>query len=292
MLKFFRDQKDSWLVKSILILTALSFISLFGADRLSEKIPDEGKAIVSVAGKKITVAEYIYELEQKARSISKMTQQPFTMKNIVESGMLMPQLNQMVSRLIMEATADNLRLTVNESYVRDIVKNMPMFAGVDGNFSLTAYKKYLSDMGLSEKRFISDSFLDLKTQQLFAAAGTLSIAPKKTAEADYGLQNEKRSVDVFTITPSKLKIDAKPSEKEKEELYKEMSENLVAPEYRSFTVMYLTLDDVSKKINLTEAELEEAFNENKEAYSPIYFKSSMKCMEAYCCATVHGNTIG
>lgn len=267
MLKFFRDQKDSWLIKSILILTGLSFVSLFGAGSLSEKIPDEGKAVVSVAGKKITVAEYVYEIEQKARSISKMTQQPFTIKNIVESGMLMPQLNQMVSRLIMEATADDLRLTVNENYVRDIVKNMPMFAGADGNFSLSAYKQYLSDMGLSEKRFIDDSFLDLRTQQLFKAAGTLSIAPKKTAETDYGLQNEKRSVDVFTITPSKLKITAKPSKEEKEELYKEMSENLVAPEYRSFTVMYLTLNDVSKKIDLTEDELKEAFNENKDAYT-------------------------
>ena len=57
MLKFFRDQKNSWLMKGILILTALSFISLFRWGNVAEQIPDEGKAIAVVAGKKITVAQ-------------------------------------------------------------------------------------------------------------------------------------------------------------------------------------------------------------------------------------------
>lgn len=289
MLKFFRDQKNSWLMKSILILTALSFISLFRSGRIVEQIPDESKAIASVAGKKITVAQYINEIEQKVRSIGKMTKKPFTLKDAVESGMLLPQLNQMISRVVMEAASDDLKLTVADETVRDIVKNMPMFAGSDGSFSLSAYKQYLGDMGLSEKRFIDDTFLDLRTQQLTSAANALTIVPKETAETDYGLQNEKRAADVFTITPSKLKISGKPSADEKEALYKEMAEDLTAPEYRSFTVMSLTLEDVSKKISLSEEELREAFNENKDSYTieeirdvdQMLFDSREEADEAY-----------
>ena len=54
-----------------------------------------------------------------------------------------------------------------------------------------------------------------------------------------------------------------PSAEEKEKLYKEMTEELTAPEYRTFTVMSLTLEDVSKKIDVSEDELLEYFNENK-----------------------------
>ncbi|MBR1778625.1 MAG: SurA N-terminal domain-containing protein [Alphaproteobacteria bacterium] len=266
MLKFFRDQKNSWLMKGILILTALSFVSLFRLSGL-EQIPDEGKAIATVAGKKITVAQYVNEINQKIKSISKMTQRPFTVKDAVEAGMLLPQLNQMISRAVMESAVDHLKLIVPDESVREIVKNMPMFSDADGSFSLTAYRKYLSDMGLSEKRFIDDTFLDMRTQQLISAAGTLAVVPKETAETEYSLQNEKRIADVFTITPSKLKIAGKPTAEEKDLLYKDMAEELTAPEYRSFTVMYLKLEDVSKKISISEEELLEAFNENKDSYT-------------------------
>ncbi|MBO4520929.1 MAG: SurA N-terminal domain-containing protein [Alphaproteobacteria bacterium] len=267
MLKFFRDQKNSWLMKGILILTALSFISLFRWGNIAEQIPDESKAIAVVDGKKITVAQFINEFYQKVKSVGKITQAPFTVKDAIESGMLLPELNQIVSRAVMEAAVNNLKLTVPDNDVRDAVKNMLIFGDVDGSFSMAAYKKYLSDMGLSEKRFIDDIFLDMRTQQLTTAAGTLSAVPQSMAETAYNVQNEKRSADVFTITPAKLKITGKPTAQEKEALYKELAEQLTAPEYRSFTVMFLTLDEVSKKINLSEQELLEVFNENKDSYT-------------------------
>ena len=64
MLKFFRDQKNSWLMKGILTLTALSFVSLFGTGRFLEKIPDEGKAVATIAGQKITVAQFVEEVNR------------------------------------------------------------------------------------------------------------------------------------------------------------------------------------------------------------------------------------
>lgn len=288
MLKFFRDQKNSWMMKAILILTALSFISLFRLGGL-EQIPDEGKAIATVAGKKITVAQYVNEIHQKIKSIGKMTQRPFSLKDAVENGMLLPLLNQMISRVVMEETVNELKLTVPDAAVRDIVKSMPMFSDVDGSFNMSVYKKYLSDMGMSEKRFIDDTFLDMRTQQMMNAAGTLGIISQKTAETEYNLQNEKRAADVFTITPARLKISGAPTEKEKEELYKDMAEDLMSPEYRSFTVMYLTLDEVSKKINLSEEELLEAYNENKNSYTieeirdvdQMLFSSETEANEAY-----------
>ena len=66
MLKFFRDQKNSWLMKGILILTALSFVSLFGTGRFLEKIPDESKPVAVVAGRKITVADFVGEVNRRS----------------------------------------------------------------------------------------------------------------------------------------------------------------------------------------------------------------------------------
>lgn len=289
MLKFFRDQKNSWLMKGILILTALSFVSLFGSGRFLERIPDEGKAIAKVHGEKITVAEFVNEVNHKARSLSNITQKPFTIQDIVQSGMLISLFNQMVSRSVMQATVDDLNLAVSDQAVRDEIKDMPVFTDYDGSFSMAAYKQYLSDMGISEKRFIDDAFLDMRAQQLTNAAKTVTIVPQKTAETLYSLQNEKRTADVFTITPADIRIKGNPNKEDQERLYKELSDDLIAPEYRTFTVMYLTLEDVAKKIKISEEELLEVYNENKDSYAieeirdvdQMLFTSKEEADEAY-----------
>lgn len=289
MLKFFRDQKNSWLMKGILILTALSFVSLFGSGRFLEKIPDEGKAVAKVAGKKITVAQFVDEVNHNMRSLSKMMQKPFTVQDAVQSGMLISLFNQMVSRSVMQAAADDLNLTVSDKAVREAIGQMPMFTDYDGSFSMAAYKQYLSDMGLSEKRFVDDAFLDMRAQQLTNAAQAATITPAGIAEMVYRLQNEKRTADVFTVTPADLKIKGVPDKADQERLYKELSDELIAPEYRTFTVMFLTLEDVSKKIKISEEELQEVFNENKDSYAieeirdvdQMLFATKQEADEAY-----------
>ena len=289
MLKFFRDQKNSWLMKGILILTALSFVSLFGSGRFLEKIPDEGKAIAKIHGEKITVAEFVNEVNHKVRSLSNITQKPFTIQDFVQSGMLISLFNQMISRSVMQAAVDDLNITVSDQAVRDEIKDMPVFTDYDGSFSMAAYKQYLSDMGISEKRFIDDAFLDMRAQQLTNAAKTVTIVPQKTAETLYSLQNEKRTADVFTITPADIRIKGNPNKEDQERLYKELSDDLIAPEYRTFTVMYLTLEDVAKKIKISEEELLEVYNENKDSYAieeirdvdQMLFTSKEEADEAY-----------
>lgn len=174
-------------------------------------------------------------------------QKPFTVRDAVQSGMLISLFNQMVSRSVMQAAADELNLTVSDETVRKAIGQMPMFTDYDGSFSMAAYKQYLSDMGLSERRFIDDAFLDMRARQLTDAAETATIIPAGIVEMFYRLQNEKRTADVFTVKPADLKIKGAPGKADQERLYKELSDELVAPEYRTFTVMTLTLEDVSKK---------------------------------------------
>ncbi len=267
MLKFFRDQKNSWLMKGILTLTALSFVSLFGTGRFLEKIPDEGKAVAIIAGQKITVAQFVEEVNRQVRAFSKMTQKPFTVKDAVQSGMLPALFNQAVSRLTMRATVDSLNLTVSDDAVRAAIANMPAFTDYNGSFSLSAYKKYLSETGVTEKRFIDDAFLDMRAQQLEDAAKSATVAPSETAALFYRLQKEKRTADVFTVKPETLAVKGEPSKQDRDRIYKELADDLIAPEYRTFTVLNLTLKDVSDKIKISEEELLESYNENKDSYS-------------------------
>mgnify|MGYP002766517336 CR=1 FL=1 len=64
MLKFFRDQKDSWLVKGILILTALSFMSLFGVSGYINTA-NSNKPVIKVDDLEISQSEFNYLLQKE-----------------------------------------------------------------------------------------------------------------------------------------------------------------------------------------------------------------------------------
>lgn len=266
MLKFFRDQKDSWLVKGILILTALSFMSLFGIQGMSE-MRQRNKAVIKVGGKSITTQEFLNAFNQKLETLNRMTDNRYTINDAIDGGMLMMTLNELSSRKIMETAAERLHLTISDDAVRSVIRQMPAFMGFDGNFSREAYNEYLRNMAKTENQFVSEMFLDLKTAQLAGAARAATVVPKDIAETAYRLRNEKRNAEVFTVSTKDISVTAKPTQEELQKLYEEMSEDLIAPEYRSISVMYLTLDDVASKIQISDEELRELYNENKDDYT-------------------------
>ena len=71
MLKFFRDQKDSWFVKGILILTALSFMTLFGVS--SSGLSFDNKTVVSVGSTKVSTQELMDNFRRNVDALSRLT---------------------------------------------------------------------------------------------------------------------------------------------------------------------------------------------------------------------------
>lgn len=265
MLKFFRDQKDSWFVKGILILTALSFMTLFGVG--SSGLGLENETIVSVGDTKVSTQELTNKFRRNVDALSRMTGGAFTLKDAVERGMLISTLRETGSRATMKEAADSLGLAVPDDAVRESVMNEPMFSGLDGTFSRSAFNEFLKNTGQTEKDFIADTFLDMKYAQIASAVRASVAVPREFAENAYRLEAEERVADVFKIAPENIKIPQKPTRSELEKTYEEISEDLMAPEYRSFTVMSLSLDDVKKQIDIPDAELRALYEQDKSAYT-------------------------
>lgn len=265
MLKFFRDQKDSWFVKGILILTALSFMTLFGVG--ASGLSGDNETVVSVGNTKISTRELQDKFKRNVDSLSRMTGGAFTVKDAVERGMMTATLREAGSRATMKEAAESLDMAVPEEAVRESITSQPMFAGLDGTFSRSAFNEFLKNTAQSEKTFVDDTFLDMKYAQIARAVTAPVVVPKLLADNAFRLQAEERAVDVFKIAPEKLKIKEKPSKAELEKTYGEISENLIAPEYRTFTVMTLSLDDVKNQINVTDAQLRDMYEREKSAYT-------------------------
>ena len=157
MLKFFRSQKDSWFVKAILILTALSFMSFFGIQGMSE-MRMRNRAIISLKGRTITIQEYLNEYNQRVETLRRLMKGDFSAADAENSGLMVKTLNELGSKAVIERLVDQLHLIVTDDEVRQMVQTMPNFQGIDGKFNIGLFNEYLRTIGQSEKHFISEFF--------------------------------------------------------------------------------------------------------------------------------------
>lgn len=266
MLKFFRDKKDSWLVKGILILTALSFMSLFSIQGMSE-MRIRNRPVATLKGKSLTIQDFLNEYNRNVEMLRRLSNGEFSQAAANESGLPLRTLNELASRAVLERVVDTMHLTVSEDDVRETVRNMAAFSGYDGEFNMGVFNEYLQNTGKTENQFISEMFLQLKADQLLEAVKSSTVVPQDIAKTMYRLYGDKRVADVFTIDPAAIKIAKQPTADELQATYESMTDDLIAPEYRSVSVMALTVDDVAAKIKITDEELQEAFAENKAAYT-------------------------
>lgn len=288
-MKFFRDQKNSWLMKGILILTALSFVSLFRTRGFINEFPAQNKPVITIADRKITMHDFVKEFRNKAEAVRRTSRRPFSVQDAVEAGMLEPVLREMLSRAVMEETANELNLAVSDETVRETMRNMPAFMDYDGSFSYSAFKNHLSERAMTEQEYVDAMFIEMRAAQLLNAAQSATVVPDEIVEMTYRIQGEKRVADTFFISPKEMKVAGKPSQADMERLYKELSEELIAPEYRTITVMAITPEAVSKQIQISEEELQEIYNENRDSYTTeeirdvdqMLFTSQEEAEEAY-----------
>ncbi|MCQ2966731.1 MAG: SurA N-terminal domain-containing protein [Alphaproteobacteria bacterium] len=265
MLKFFRSQKDSWFVKAILILTALSFMSFFGIQGMSE-MRMRNRAIISLKGRTITIQEYLNEYNQRVETLRRLMKGDFSAADAENSGLMVKTLNELGSKAVIERLVDQLHLIVTDDEVRQMVQTMPNFQGIDGKFNIGLFNEYLRTIGQSEKRFISEFFTSMRLSQLRAGILASTIVPIDIAKMSYRLKNEKRNIDLYRVDPAQIVIKTKPTAEEAKKLYEDLADSLMAPEYRDLTVLKLTFDDVMNKIKYTDEELKAYFDENKAEF--------------------------
>lgn len=265
MLKFFRSQKDSWFVKGILILTALSFMSFFGIQGISE-MRMRNRAILTLNGRTITIQEYLNAYNQRVETLRRLMKGEFNISEAENSGLMLKTLNELGTKAVVERLVDQLHLIVTDEEVRQMVQNMPNFQGIDGKFSMAIFNEHLRNMGQSEKSFIAEFFTSMRLAQLRAGIFASTIVPTDIAKMSYRLKNEKRNIDLYRIDPSKIVIKTKPSAEEMKTLYEDLADSLMAPEYRDLTVLKLTFDDMMRKIKYSDEELKAYFDENKAEY--------------------------
>ena len=257
--------KDSWIIKILLTLTALSFVSLFG---ITSYIGSAGKnnPVIEVGDVAITKAEINAEYAHELQMAQNLFGDNLEVNEAMKAALLQNIIQKELINAVMQETAQDLGVSISDDYIRKIIFSQSEFLDADGNFNHEKFKRLLAISGWTENKYIQTLKQDIMKQHLVQNIVEGFYVPKFIVPYLEKIANQEKVFKYITIDTDKLPIDRKISQDELEQYYQDFSAQFTEPEKRDASFIVLSVDDISSQINPSEEEIQAYFNEHTDMF--------------------------
>ena len=261
MMSKIRKMQDTWVAKSIFILTALSFMSLFG---ISGYISSAGqnRTVIKVNDIEISQGEFSYLYDKELSNVKKMFNGNIEMTDSIRNTLLLGLVQREVANAVIATTADKYDIVIGNDLIRKIIYSQQDFMGADGKFDINRFKMMLSAMNWSEQDYINALRSDLQLQMLVQNPAARINVPDFMLPWLGKIENQKRIFSYIRISPEKQKLDREMSNEELQQYYADFGENFMTPEKRDASYITLSMQDISGAYTPSEAEIDAYYKEN------------------------------
>jgi peptidyl-prolyl cis-trans isomerase D len=219
-----------------------------------------GTSVASVGRGEIGEETFRREFQNRVNQMAQMTGGAFDSQQARTLGFDREILVRMVNRLALDESARNLGLTVPDETIAQDIRNDPTFRGAFGQFDPAYFKQILNSNGITERTYVEGIRADLTRGQLVDGISAGVAAPVGLADLVYKFQNEQRIADYILVAPEYAGDIGEPTEEDLFAYHAADQATFTAPEYRRFTYILLTLEDVAKAIIVSDDALREEFD--------------------------------
>ena len=149
MLRILREHATSWMLKAILILVAVTFVSWGGYSLIREKTPDYA---ARVNDQVIHLKDYYEAYQTTVRQYRDYLGPAFNEKMLAELKLKERLLDDFVNRALIVQEGKRLGLQVYDAELRDIIQGIPSFQ-VNGQFDSRQYERFLRSNRMTPEAF-------------------------------------------------------------------------------------------------------------------------------------------
>jgi peptidyl-prolyl cis-trans isomerase D len=263
MLTILRKHATSWMLKGLLLLVAVTFISWGGYSFFREKKRDYA---AMVNGTTIQVKDYQETLQGVLKRYRDAMGPAFTEKMIEELRIRENVLEELISRALILQEAERLGLSVSDGELRRAIEAVPSFQ-VEGQFDSRLYERFLrlNRMGAEDfERMQRDTLLYSKLVSLIRLNGG-KVSVEEALET-YLFENEKVNLQFVKISPDSFRTQVSANEVEAKDYYQSQQEEFRTP--TSLQVQYLAFrpSDIEPKIQISSEEMKRYYDQRKESF--------------------------
>lgn len=254
MLQDIRKSAQGTLAKGIIILITIPFV-LTGAETLLSS--GGAQKVAKVNGEEITQQQLEEEIFLTKRRLMGQLGDNLDPAMLDDKRLASPALESLISRTILEQTAQQAGMTVSEAEINRIIMQTPEFQEEDGRFSAARYNSVLMSAGftpaLYKKLFRNDV---LRGQFASGIAATDFVTPQELA-LQLGYIYQTRDIRYLTLDKAKVQSNIQVSEQELTDFYQQNPQYFTQAEQVFVDYIELSLADFTPEIS--EAELQDAY---------------------------------
>lgn len=261
MIEKIRSIQDSWFVKGILVLTALSFISLFG---ITGYLGSAGKnePVIKVGGTDVYQDKIYNSYQREVQMINRLTGNNVDDNETLRNSLLQGIVQKELSQAIIDETARDYNVVIGDDLIRQIIFSQADFVNADGAFNKEKFRRVLQISGMSEAGYVNLLKQDIIKQHLVQSPVENINIPKAVDGLLNKIATQRRTFKYITINPDAIRVERKISDDELEQYYQDFAVQFVEPETRDVSFIVISADNIAKSIVPSEAEIKDYYQEN------------------------------
>ena len=263
MLRILREHASSWMLKGILVLVAVTFISWGGYSFFREK---KVTYVAKVNGTTLEWREYNEAFQNAVKQYRDALGPSFSEKMIEELGLKEKIVDGLIDKILILQEAKRLGLSIPDEELREAIESVPAFQ-VNGQFDRRNYERFLR-----LNRMTPDEFEQSQRENLLIskAVSLIKTNEGKVSEEEvldiYLFENERIDLTFLKIAPDSFKSQVNVNDIEMKDYYEKHREEFRIPAFSQIQYLLFRTSDFESKIQVSPDEIKRYYDLRKDTF--------------------------
>lgn len=263
MLRILRKHASSWMLKGILILVAVTFISWGGYSFIRGKRDDYA---TKVNGTVIGWKEYNDAFQNTVKQYRDILGPSFSDKFIEDIKLKNRVLDELISKILILQEATRLGISVTDEELKYSIESIPGFQ-INGQFDPRTYERFLRINRISAEEFERIQRENLLISKI---VNMIRLNSSKVSEEEildvYLFENERLNLQFIKIDPQGFKNLVNANEIEIKDYFQKNQEHFRIPQHVKVQYLIFKPEDFEKRVSVSEEEVKNFYERQKDRF--------------------------
>jgi len=264
MLRILREHASSWMLKGILVLVAVTFISWGGYSYFRKK---EETYVAKVNSVTIERREYDNVFQNTVKQYQQALGPAFSEKMIDELRLREKILDGLIEKILILQEAKRLGLSVSNEELRETIESIPAFQ-VNGQFDERRYERVLSLNRITDEQFEQSQRENLLISKI---VNLIKMNEGKVSDEEvldtYLFENERINLTFVKIAPGASRSQVSANEIEIKDYYQKHQEEFRIPAFIQVQYLLFRPSDFDSKVQVSSDEIKRYYDSRKSAFT-------------------------
>jgi len=213
-----------------------------------------------VGGVSVPISEVRDQFGRQLENIQRQTGQRPEQDQAVRFGLHVRALEEVIQRAVLDYATQQFGLAVSNAEVQAAIARNPAFHGTGGSFDPLLFRNRLQQARMTEAQYINELRRDIAASQLFAVVRPEGLAPKSLRDEIFKMESERRVGETIYVSDAIITDLPKPTSEQLNTYFEANKTKFQIPEYRAFSYVLLTADDILPQVAVTSEQLKQEYD--------------------------------